>query len=73
MHRELADDSLAGPGRRAHQNTVAAFQGRTRLLLKAVESKWQFRSEPRQFAHDVAFSAAPPHRFALHRRSAVFR
>jgi hypothetical protein len=29
---------------------VAAFQRRTGLLLKAVESERKFRSEPRQFA-----------------------
>jgi hypothetical protein len=47
MHRELADDGLTCSGRRAHQNPMAAFQRRTSLLLKAVESERQFRSEPR--------------------------
>jgi hypothetical protein len=46
VHGEFADDGLACSGRRAHQNAVAAFQGRTRPLLKAVELEGQIRGEP---------------------------
>jgi hypothetical protein len=59
MHRELTDDSLAGPGRRAHQDTMAAFQRPTCLLLESVESELQFRNEPRQLARGGIICAAP--------------
>ncbi len=49
VHREFADNGLAGAGRRAHQHAVAPFQRRAGPPLERVELEFQFRCEPGQF------------------------
>ena len=52
VHGEFADNGLARPGRRAHQDTVAALQRRTATPLEAVEFEGQVRGEPGQLGPD---------------------
>jgi hypothetical protein len=49
MHRELADDGLAGPGRGADQDSMAGLQCGAGTHLERIETEGKLRGETEQF------------------------